>query len=119
MNIKFPPEPQKGCIEYKLKLTNLDDIKFNKLTSQMLWRLKEGKGKTIYYLGLSDDGTPTGIDKNTMIESQHNLYSMVISNNCIIYLISVYQGINGEIRKYFIKENNKYIETYYDSDIIN
>lgn len=117
--LKFPPEPDKGPIEYKLKLVDINSNKLEKLTTQMHWRLHEGKGFAKYYLGLSDDGTPTGINKTLMIESQMNLYKMVnnLPIECNIYLLNIYQGLNGEIREYFIKQKNKYQEIKYDLDI--
>lgn len=117
--IQFPSEPDDGCIEYKLKLINIDQDKLEKLTTQMHWRLHEGKGLATYFLGLSDDGTPTGINFELMNESQDNLYKMVnnLPNECNIYLLNTYQGLDGEIREYFIKQKNKYQELRYDIDI--
>lgn len=118
-SIQFPPEPQNGPIEYKLKLINIDKNKLEKLTAQMQWRLNEGKGFTIYFLGLSDNGTAIGLNNTIMKESQDNLYKMVnnLQNNCTIHLLNTYIGINGEIRQYFIKQKNTYEELKYDYDI--
>lgn len=116
---KFPPESDDGYIEYKLKLINIEPDKLEKLTTQMIWRLHEGKGFTKYFLGLSDDGTPTGLNPKLMKESQDNLYKM--TNNlpikCSIHLLNTYIGIEGEIKEYVIKQINKYQEIKYDFDI--
>jgi GTPase len=116
---KFPPEPQKGDTEYKLQLIDIDTHKLEKLTTQMQWRLHEGKGFARYFLGLSDDGTPTGLNEMSMNESQDNLYKAVnnLPVKCNVTLLNVYNGFNGEIREYFIKQKDKYVEIQYDIDI--
>jgi hypothetical protein len=53
-------EPQEGNIEYKLKLVGKDQNRLNNLTTQMAWRLKEGRGEAIYELGVEDNGNPRG-----------------------------------------------------------
>lgn len=116
---KFPPEPQTGPVEYKLKLVNIDQDKLEKLTTQMQWRLHEGKGFAKYFLGLGDDGSAIGLNKSLMIESQDNLYKMVnnLHSDCNIYLLNTYIGIDGEIREYCIKQKGIYQELRYDIDI--
>jgi GTPase len=51
-------EDDDGNIEYKryLKL-NQSDERFEELKTQMIWRVKEGNGEAIYYLGVKDDGS--------------------------------------------------------------
>ena len=39
----LPPEIEEGNIEYKLHLSNPHPDRFDKLVSQMKWRLAEGK----------------------------------------------------------------------------
>lgn len=39
----LPPEPTEGNIEYKLKLINPSQSRFEHLVTQMKWRLREGK----------------------------------------------------------------------------
>jgi GTPase len=50
-------EIEEGNIEYKRCLTNVDDTRRQEFISQMMWRIKEGKGEAIYYLGVEDNGT--------------------------------------------------------------
>lgn len=47
----LPPEPQLGNIEYKLKLINPSQQRFEHLVTQMKWRLREGHGEAIYEIG--------------------------------------------------------------------
>ena len=42
-----------GHIEYKLKLIDPTPERFDKLVTQMLWRLKQGRNEAIYELGLA------------------------------------------------------------------
>jgi GTPase len=44
----LPAEPDNGNVEYKLKLDSPNMARIEHLTTQMAFRLKEGKG-TAYY----------------------------------------------------------------------
>lgn len=44
-----------GHIEYKLKLIDPTAERFDRLVTQMLWRLKQGKGEAIYEIGLAGE----------------------------------------------------------------
>jgi hypothetical protein len=46
-----------GHIEYKLKLIDPTPERFEKLVTQMLWRLKQGRNEAIYELGLAGELT--------------------------------------------------------------
>ena len=51
---KLVPESDKeGYIEYKLKLINPSAERFERLVTQMMWRLKQGRNEAIYELGLA------------------------------------------------------------------
>ena len=53
---KLVPESDKeGHIEYKLKLINPSPERFERLVTQMLWRLKQGKSEALYELGLAGE----------------------------------------------------------------
>ena len=53
---KLPPECEYGCVEYKRQLTDISEERRNKLIGQMLWRIHEGGGWCIYFLGVKDNG---------------------------------------------------------------
>lgn len=59
--MKFPKEVEYGNKEYKLKITTQDKNRLDQLATQMKWRLNEGNGKAIYYIGIDDDGNIKGI----------------------------------------------------------
>jgi GTPase len=44
---------KEGHIEYKLKLIDPTPERFEKLVTQMMWRLKQGKNEAIYEIGLA------------------------------------------------------------------
>lgn len=53
---KLVPESDKeGYIEYKLKLINPSAERFERLVTQMMWRLKQGRNEAIYELGLAGE----------------------------------------------------------------
>ena len=51
---RFPPEPQEGNTEYKLKLICPTTERFQHLVTQMKWRLAEGGGEAVYQVNGSD-----------------------------------------------------------------
>ena len=57
MSIYLDPEVEEGNIEYKRSLTDLTNKRLEEYVSQMIWRVKEGDGEAIYFLGVEDDGT--------------------------------------------------------------
>ncbi|VDD82793.1 unnamed protein product [Mesocestoides corti] len=72
----FPPEPEEGNIEYKLKLINPTPDRVEHLMTQMKWRLNEGGGQAIYRLGVDDKGVVTGLTASELSASLSTLYGM-------------------------------------------
>lgn len=56
-------ELEEGNVEYKLKFEDVDEERFRRLVTQLIYRLEEGGGEAFYELGLMDDGTPVGLDE--------------------------------------------------------
>ena len=53
---KLAPESDShGHIEYKLKLIDPPAERFERLVTQMMWRLKQGRNEAIYELGLAGE----------------------------------------------------------------
>ncbi|WVQ95869.1 hypothetical protein IAU59_002968 [Kwoniella sp. CBS 9459] len=65
-----------GFIEYKLKLIDPTNERFERLVTQLMWRLKQGKNEAIYELGLADDGTVVGLSRAEMDASLRTLELM-------------------------------------------
>lgn len=62
----FPIESYGGNIEYKLHLKYLDNKKYEKYSTQLKYRVLEGKGYAIYIIGIHDKGNVVGIDKEEL-----------------------------------------------------
>ncbi|KAG9337809.1 hypothetical protein JZ751_027611 [Albula glossodonta] len=52
---------REGNIEYKLKLVNPTQYRFEHLATQMKWRLQEGRGEAVYQIGVEDNGLLVGL----------------------------------------------------------
>lgn len=72
--------------------------KINKRASQLHYRLEEGHGKALYFLGVKDNGDTEGIEIEKLFESLNFLYKMVEIINAKIKNIRIYYGIDS--RKY-------------------
>ena len=53
-------------------------MKFYARSSQMNYRLKNGKGTAYYYIGLADDGTKIGLKYEDMLASLENLVGLTM-----------------------------------------
>jgi len=97
-------EIEEGNIEYKRCLTNIDDRRREEFISQMLWRIKEGNGEAIYYLGVEDDGTFYNWNKNEIkqtIESFKKIVSMAKLK--IVRITKNYYTNNQNKKNYYLK----------------
>lgn len=110
----IPPENNKGCCEYKLKLVygshipkEVKEKKRIKIASQMKYRLFQGNGKAIYIIGVSDKGDIKGIEENELDESIKFIEEACININASIYKKRIYKGNNGFIATLRIELLNK------------
>ena len=73
----FPPENDEGNVEYKRHLCTQElkysdselNIRFQQLVTQLKFRLSEGDGIAIYYIGVEDDGSIYNLSKKERNES--------------------------------------------------
>ncbi|XP_056126144.1 GTP-binding protein 2 [Rhinichthys klamathensis goyatoka] len=72
----LPPEVEEGNIEYKLKLVNPTQYRFEHLATQMKWRLQEGRGEAVYQIGVEDNGLLVGLSEEDMNASLKTLRRM-------------------------------------------
>ncbi|XP_029926401.1 GTP-binding protein 2 [Myripristis murdjan] len=72
----LPPEAEEGNIEYKLKLVNPTQYRFEHLVTQMKWRLQEGRGEAVYQIGVEDNGMLVGLTEEDMRASLKTLHRM-------------------------------------------
>ncbi|XP_064623474.1 GTP-binding protein 2-like [Lineus longissimus] len=72
----LPPEVEEGNVEYKLKLVNPSQTRFEHLVTQMKWRLQEGQGEAIYEIGVEDSGVLAGLTDQELDASLNTLDRM-------------------------------------------
>ncbi|XP_045082454.1 GTP-binding protein 2-like isoform X1 [Coregonus clupeaformis] len=72
----LPPEAEEGNIEYKLKLVNPTQYRFEHLATQLKWRLQEGRGEAVYQIGVEDNGLLVGLSEGDMRASLKTLRRM-------------------------------------------
>lgn len=65
-----------GNVEYKLQLLSPSPARFDRLVTQLKWRLLEGGGKAYYELGVADSGTLVGLPPKQLEESLETLEMM-------------------------------------------
>ena len=107
------PEKDEGNIEYKLKLINKNKERIEKLASQMRFRCEEGNSECIYNLGVADDGTLVGLNKEEYNETIKTLNLVADKNNYNVTVLSTKEVANDKyIYEVLIRENNinKYID---------
>ena len=63
------PEQFEGNVEYKLKLVDPSPDRFDRLVTQLKYRLTEGDGEALYEIGVGDDGTPYGLEEGPLTAS--------------------------------------------------
>lgn len=102
-------EIEEGNIEYKRCLTNIDNNRREEFISQMMWRIKEGNGEAIYYLGVENDGTFYDWSKSEIRESIDQFKKIIkIANVKIIRMTKNYYSIRDTTNYYLkivIREN--------------
>ncbi len=81
------PESELGNVEYKFTLQNKNKERIQELSAQMRFRLYEGDGEAIYYIGVSDDGRPIGLPEIELNASINTLKKIAeIANSKVIIL---------------------------------
>ena len=105
-------EKDDGNIEYKRELLNLDEDTFNKRMTQMKYRIYEGFGEALYFIGVTDDGKLIGLNEDEYKQSVNNLELIAKRIDCTVLKISESNKKNQFVGEYLIRENDKnnYIE---------
>ncbi|TDH71370.1 hypothetical protein CCR75_006592 [Bremia lactucae] len=66
---RLPYEVEEGNVEYKLQLLTQDPDRLRQLTTQMHWRLNEGRNNAFYEIGVKDNGEVLGLLEDAMVHS--------------------------------------------------
>ena len=74
-----PEEDASGNVEYKLQILPPTPDRFDRLVTQLNWRLMEGAGTSVYEIGVMDDGSLAGISQDDMRRSLAHLCAMAQS----------------------------------------
>lgn len=67
--MQLPEEVEEGNVEYKLQLLDPVPARLKQLTTQMHWRLNEGRGTAFYEIGVRDNGDPLGLAQDALLQS--------------------------------------------------
>lgn len=84
-----------NIVKYNSKV--IDIKKLQKRTTQMLFRINEGKGKAIYIIGIDDNGNNIGVPIQEINESIEYLEIMSREINATINNYRIYNGQKGYI----------------------
>ena len=98
----LPQEVEYGNIEYKWKLIDPSREKLDRLVSQLNWRLHEGKGVAIYYIGVQDNGTTIGLLDVELFKSLNVIKDMTEDLNVCYKIEFICRGGYGRFAKIFI-----------------
>ena len=77
-------EKQDGNVEYKRHLLIEQDNKLAKRVTQLEFRLTQGQGTAIYYIGIDDDGQTYGLTQEQLTTSLEYLNSMAKEANAVV-----------------------------------
>lgn len=83
----YSPEDDEGAVEYKWKLTpsqSPHSDRFERLLTQMLFRLREGGGRCVYRIGVADCGIGRGIPWKTYAQSRKVLCNLAIKAAAVV-----------------------------------
>ena len=77
----------------------------------MLFRLNEGDGKEVYFIGVENNGFAKGIHINKLFISLYHLLKMSEIIDSMISKINIYKGSSGFIAtiRLFKQLNNNYL----------
>ena len=104
---KYKEEDDEGNTEYKWKLCNITNLRYQELKTGMNFRLHEkGYGECFYEIGVADNGDNIGIT----VEELNQTYSLLnlIANDlgCQTKVTKIIEGKKGYIAELYIRDAN-------------
>jgi GTPase len=104
---RIEAEREDGNTEYKWKLLNPTQDRFNGLVAQLKYRITEGSGEAIYIIGVMDNGILEGLSEEDFESSLDTLNKMALKIDCSIMEISrKVVNDNRLVGEFLIRENN-------------
>lgn len=100
-------EDDEGNTEYKLKLVKPSDDRLDHLATQMKYRIKEGLGDAHYRIGVEDNGKPTGLDQEEMLESLRTICLLAGRVGADVMVLRVSDGFKGLILELLIRKKQR------------
>lgn len=94
-------EDDAGNTEYKFKMCDLTMYKVKKRTTQMAFRLTEGKGEAFYEIGVHDNGELIGIEYEEVVYTMVALFHMASMLEAELEVMKVrlgWEGYNVQLR---------------------
>ncbi|MFX0094160.1 MAG: GTP-binding protein [Candidatus Hodarchaeota archaeon] len=102
--MKYPPEIENGGTEYKLLLDpDIDSERKEKLLTQLIYRINEGKGEAIYVIGVADDGDLIGIPPDQLEPTITLLEELVEKIPGRMRILRKFEGDKGIIIEVLIR----------------
>ena len=94
----------------KLSLEKMSKPKLDRYSTQLKYRVVEGRGEAIYLIGVSDSGKIVGLTDSQMLYSQRIINEMCKNVNCEIKIIMKCKYLNlkfliFKVRSIFSIEN--------------
>jgi GTPase len=100
----LPEERYYGNHEYKLKLVNVNADKLMRRTTQMKFRMEQGRGEALYEIGVHDNGKAYGLNQPEIEESLIVVYKMAKALDADLMLLYIKKGEHGEIAQLMIRQ---------------
>lgn len=101
---KLKEERYYGNHEYKLKLVNVSEDKLIHRTTQMKFRMEQGKGEAYYEIGVHDNGEAFGLNQAEMQESLIVVYKMAKALDADLNLLYIKKGKHGEVAQLMVRQ---------------
>jgi len=83
----FCSEPSTGGMEYKLHLEDFTQLKYERYSTQLKYRILEGEGEAVYLIGVSDKGNITGIPISRLNQTIDKLNYICNNVSCKISFV--------------------------------
>ena len=100
---RISPEDDYGNVEYKLKLVDSSSERLQHLTTQMKFRLEEGKGEAYYRIGYEDNGHPLGLMKDDFLLSLSTLCYLSLQLKAEILILAIQEGKQGKVTTVMVR----------------
>lgn len=97
-------ESDYGNVEYKLTLLHKDQDtdRLEELASQMRFRLYEGQGEALYYIGVNDDGVPVGLPPEELDNSVNVLRMVADRAKAKVRILRQNEGNDGLVAEVLV-----------------